>query len=187
MEEAVQGTAFFIDDFLDLGMPDNIRQALVRLNKKGSIRKAAQGIYYIPKPDKWDGSPLPISLDEVAKAVAEKSKTRVVPTGAYSLNILGLTTQVPATATYMTDGAPRKIKTATGAVIEFRHTSDMTWFSYKSDIMLLVVAAMREIGENEITTSELDIIKNHIARVATTDYEHDIKLAPVWILKKLSK
>lgn len=187
MKKAVQGTAFFIDDFLDLGMPDNIRQALVRLNKKGCIRKAAQGIYYIPKLDKWDGSPLPISLDELAKAVARKAKTRVVPNGAYSLNILGLSTQVPATVIYITDGAPRKIKTESGAVIEFRHTSDMTWFSYDSDIMLLVVAAMREIGENKITASELDIIKRHVAKVDTADYEHDIKLAPLWVLKRLSQ
>lgn len=44
-----------------------------------------------------------------AKDIACRDNARIVPTGLYAMNILGLTTQIPLKAVYITDGAPRKI------------------------------------------------------------------------------
>ena len=35
------------------------------------------------------------SVEEVAQAIARRDKARIIPTGIYAENILGLTTQVP--------------------------------------------------------------------------------------------
>ena len=51
--------------------------------------------------------------------------------------------------------------------------------------MLLVVLAMREIGENQLTDEQWNIIKTHLKQINKTDFNHDIKLAPVWIQEKL--
>lgn len=187
IRDKAPGTLFFTDDFMQIGEWSSIRQALTRLYKRGLIKRAAPGIYYMPKTDKWDGKELTPSAEEIARAISERAKTRFVPTGAYALNLLGLTTQVPGSVAFLTDGAPRKIKTENGTVIDIRHTSDMTWFSYNSKVMLLIVAAMREIGEKELTVADMDIIRLQLPKVAEQDYWHDINLAPVWVAKKLKR
>lgn len=187
IESKEAGTLYFMDDFLQYGTPDNVRQALARLYKRKIIKRAATGIYYIPKIDKWDNTPLSPSLSEIAKAVAERSGTRIAPDGQNALNILGLSTQVPAVATFITDGAPRKIKTEEGIILELKHTSNMTLFNYKSEIMLLIITAMREIGEPNVTQQDMDVICTFLTRVSDEDFEHDIKLAPLWVIKKLHR
>ena len=55
------------------------------------------------------GEVLP-TAEEVAQAIAKRDKIRLVPTGAYSLHALGLSTQIPLKLVFLTDGAARTIK-----------------------------------------------------------------------------
>ncbi|MCD8500524.1 MAG: type IV toxin-antitoxin system AbiEi family antitoxin domain-containing protein, partial [Bacillaceae bacterium] len=98
-----------------------VRHALSRLCKSGLILRLAEGIYLYPKIDKELGlGVLYPSIDTIAKAIAKKDKARIVPTGVYALNRLGLSTQVPANAVYLTDGSPRRIKVGKGKGILFK-------------------------------------------------------------------
>jgi hypothetical protein len=47
--------------------------------------------------------------------------------------------------------------------------------------MMLIVSAMREIGEQGFTEEYRTQIKPFIEKVTKTDFEHDITLAPVWV------
>lgn len=51
--------------------------------------------------------------------------------------------------------------------------------------MTLIVSAMREIGENNITDEQLSIIKEHFSHITKQEFEADIKLMPIWIRKIL--
>jgi len=183
-----RGKIFFLDDFAGLGTPDTIKKSLQRLTNSGLLVRLANGIYWYPKKEKELygvkilGKP---TLDEIAKAIAKRDKARIVPTGLHALNLLNLSTQVPANIVYLTDGTARKIRIGEGKGILFKHTSEVKRLSYKSEYLMLIVSALREIGENNITDRQFSIIKEHFSRITKQEFETDIKLVPVWIRKIL--
>ena len=161
-------------------------ESLIRLCERNVIVRLAHGIYYKPKFDKELGLGMLLpSLDDIALAIAKRDHSRIVPTGDYALNSLGLSTQVPANAVYLTDGSPRRISIGKGHGIMFKHTSELKALSFRSDLMMRIVAAMRAIGEGKITDEQKRILKEHIKNVAEGDYNEDIKLAPAWVRKEL--
>jgi len=183
-----RGKLFFPDEFAALGTPDAIRLALGKLHKSGLIMRVAHGIYYYPKinRNKYIKSKyLSPSIDEIAYGIAKRDKIRIVPTGVYALNTLGLSTQVPANAVFITDGAPRRISVGKGKGILFKHTSEARSLAYKSKLLMLIVSALREIGEGKVTAEQLEIIKSHFSHITKQEFETDIQLMPLWIRKIL--
>ncbi|KAA6310119.1 hypothetical protein EZS27_038519, partial [termite gut metagenome] len=116
-----RGNLFFANDFQPFGSGDTIRQVLSRLCKEEFIIRLANGIYLYPKINKRFGIVYP-SIEDIAKAIAKKEKSRLIPTGVYALNKLGLSTQVPMKVVFLTDGSPRIIKVGKKATIHFRKT-----------------------------------------------------------------
>ena len=183
-----RGTLFFPDLFAHTASSDAVRSALVRLCKDGDIIRVAQGIYCYPKIDKkWGRGVIPPSIEDIANGIAKRDKVRIAPTGAYVLNILGLSKQVPANIVFVTDGSSRKVSVGKGNGILFKHTSEMRTFAYRSKLMLLIVMALRDIGEENITEQQMNIIRGHLEKVPTDDFQKDILLAPVWVRKKLQQ
>lgn len=181
-----RGTLFFPDLFAQTASSDAIRSALVRLCKDGEIIRVAQGIYCYPKIDtKWGSGVIPPSIEDIANGIAKRDKVRIAPTGAYVLNMLGLSTQVPANVVFVTDGSSHKVSVGKGNGILFKHTSEMRTFAYRSKLMLLIVMALREIGEENITEQQMNIIRSHLGKVPTDDFQKDILLAPIWVRKIL--
>ena len=162
VEQAKDGTIFIPDDFTMCGTPDAVRSGLSRLCRNGKLYRFAKGIYYVPLYDKWDGTLREPSLDDIALKIAQRDSARIIPTGAYALNRLGLSTQVPANIVYITDGSARQIKFGEGKSITFRHSNDLGNFAYHSKLMQLAVLAMREIGEKSITETQKGKIKSMI-------------------------
>ena len=182
VEHAKEGTIFIPDDFTTCGTPDAVRSGLSRLCRNGNLCRFAKGIYYIPTYDKWDDTLREPSLDAIALKIAQRDNARVIPTGAYALNKLGLSTQVPANSIYITDGSARQMRFGEGKSITFRHSNDLGNFAYQSQLMQLAGLAMREIGEKNITKDQKEIIKKMITEhVSEQDFNHDIVLAPTWI------
>lgn len=181
-----RGSLFFPDNFALTGTSDAVRSALVRLCRDGALMRVAQGIYCYPKIDtKWGSGVIPPSVEEIAYGIAKRDKVRIAPSGAYVLNQLGLSTQVPANVVFVTDGSPRKVSIGKGKGIQFKHTSEMRTFAYSSKLMLLIVTALREIGEDHVTEEQMGIIRQHLEKVPQKEFQKDILLAPVWVRKKL--
>ena len=61
----------------------------------------------------------------------------------------------------------------------------MRVFAFQSQLMELIVAAMREIGQDNITDEQITIIYTHLDQVGLDDYNHDIQLAPIWVRNTL--
>jgi len=54
--------------------------------------------------------PVPADLDQIAAALARKTGSRLQSAGGQAANALGLSTQVPARAVYLTDGQTRSVQ-----------------------------------------------------------------------------
>ena len=188
VELSQRGTLFFPDSFSSLGSSDAVRSALVRLCQNNILIRVAQGIYYYPKVDtKWGSGLIPPSVEEIALGIAARDKVRIAPTGSYALYQLGLSTQIPANVVFITDGSQRRVSIGKGRGIFFKHSSNMRLFAFQSQLMALIVAAMREIGQDNVTNDQMTIINNHLAQVSQDDYNHDIQLAPIWVRNTLTK
>lgn len=188
VELSERGTLFFPDSFSALGSSDAVRSALVRLCKNNILIRVAQGIYYYPRIDtKWGSGIIPPSIEEIARGIAMRDKVRIAPTGSYAMYQLGLSTQIPANVVFMTDGSQRRISIGKGRGIFFKHSSNMRVFAFQSQLMELIVAAMREIGQDNITDEQITIVNTHLDQVDRDDYNHDIQLAPIWVRNTLLK
>jgi predicted transcriptional regulator of viral defense system len=188
IKKSKRGKIFFHNDFATLGNPGAIRLALSRIEKKGLLFRSAHGIYSYPRLSKieWiDEKYIFPSIDEIAKAIAKRDKIRIVPTASHALNALGLSTQVPANVVYITDGSPRRIKVGKGRGILFQHTAEVKQLAYKSKLLMLIVSALREIGEGKATPQQLEIIKSHLTNVSQKELNADIQLMPLWVRKTL--
>jgi hypothetical protein len=179
-----RGTIFFPEQFDSIGSSESIRQALSRICREKTIIRLSKGVYLFPYIDKELGILYP-SVERVAKAIAKRDKSRIQSTGLYALNKLGLSTQVPMKVVFYTDGMPRKI-TIGKQVIVFMKTAPKK-LSFKGEIMPLIVAAMKEIGKDNITDDDLQIIKKSLTLESKDVVLADAYIAPQWITDVLIK
>ena len=171
---------FFPNSFAKFGSPESVRQALNRLEKKGKLIRISHGIYLYPKKHKLLGTLMP-TLEEVAYAISKRDKARIIPTGIQALNKLGLSTQVPLNVIYLTDGTSRSVKIGNRS-IKFRRASPKI-LSVKSEVVLLVIQGLRELGEENVNSKIIEKIQSILENVDLNILKHDIGLAPRWIAK----
>jgi hypothetical protein len=179
-----KGSLVFPDDYLGYGSSDAIRKALDRLEDKQVIVRVAQGIYVRPKISKLLGPLIP-SVEEIAEAITKRDRIRTIPSGSYALNTLGLSTQVPMNIVLLTDGSPREIKVGK-RIIKFKKTTPKNLLA-KGQISRLVIQALKEIGNGNVSKQEEEKIINLLKKENEKDLKNDIILAPVWIQKIMNK
>jgi hypothetical protein len=185
-----RGKIIFASDFAGVGTGEAVKKALFRLQKSGLLVRVAHGIYCYPKlntfkysDEKYD---LP-SVEEIAEQIAKRDKIRIVPTGSYALNALGLSTQVVMNVVFITDGAARRIKVGKRRGILFIHTSEARRLAFKSKLLMLIDSALREIGEGNLTEEQQQIIKEKLSFATQQEIDKDIELMPVWIRNLIIK
>lgn len=174
------GKPLFPSDFKGLGSEAAIKMALMRLAREDKLDRIAHGIYVVPKEDSRLGK-IPPSLEEVAQAIAERDHARIRPAGAFALNKLGLSTQVPTRLVYITDGAPRHIRVGKRS-IKFKPASPRN-LAYKGKISGLVVQAFKELGNKGVTDEVIRKVKTLLRNEKPEVIMTDAKLAPYWIAK----
>lgn len=179
-----KGSIIFPADYSEIGSAEAVKKVLLRLEHQGFLQRLAFGIYLYPKKSKLLGSLTP-GLEEIAKAIAERDAARIVPTGVYALNRLGLSTQVPLNVVYLTDGASRKVRVGK-RFIRFKKTSPRNLAAI-GPISRLVIQALKAIGMGKVEPHEerriLEVLKNE----KIENIKNDILFAPEWIKKILRK
>ena len=176
-----RGTIFSPTDFTTLGEPKSVLKALERLTNSGKIIRIARGIYCFPKIDKTLGlGVIYPSFEEIAQSIAKRDKARIVPTGLYALNRLGLSTQVPMNIIYLTDGSARKIKINNDRSIQFKHTAPKH-LAFRNELAMLIVFALKELSRERVTKEHLEKIKNILQKEPKEKILVDAKLMPAWI------
>jgi hypothetical protein len=178
------GNLFAINDFADFNNDNLVTRTLSRLQNEGVIVRVATGIYMNPKRTQF-GILYP-TIDQIAKKIAERDKAQIMPTGDTALNILRLSTQVPINAVYITNGAKRKVKVGERNII-FKNVIQKN-FQFKGKLLPLIIIALKELGEKQITEEiRIKITKFIVESNADeqTTMMHDLYLSPVWIKELL--
>lgn len=179
IESMAKEEVFIISDFSDLADEATVRKALSRLEEDGKIRRIMRGVYENPKFNDFLGEYVKPHPDKIAKALARNYGWTIVPCGDTALNMLGLSTQVPAVWLYVSDGNYREY-TCGNFVIQFKRTAnkEISKISFKT---ALVIQAIKALGKDKITDDVIEKIRS-----LTTDEEKEqmfveAKYATAWI------
>lgn len=113
-----EGTPLGAKELLHLGSRAAVDQTLSRLVRRGRLLRAGRGIYALPVETRF-GTHAP-STSKMVEGLATQRGETIVPHGAAAANSLGLTTQVPMRAVYLTSGRNRRLKLG-AQTVEFRH------------------------------------------------------------------
>ena len=174
-----KGKIIFSSNYANFGTDVAVRHTFSRLCKNGLLIRLSAGIYLYPEIDSEIGVIYP-SIEKIAKEIAKQEKARIIPTGVFALNTLGLSTQVPMRVVFLTDGTPRMINIEGEASIKFKKLAPK-FFSFKSKLMSLIVFSLREIGENKATSEQLKRIKELLRNEKQELIKNDLNLAPMWV------
>ncbi len=179
IDGARPGTVFFVNDFAEF---DNeyVSKILSLLKDFGVLERLAKGIYYKPIITQY-GNVYP-SAEKIVRLIAEHENAEILPTGEYALNALGFSTQIPMKAVYLTTGSPRTINIG-NKKIRLKHRAPSS-YSYKSQLMPLLVLALKAKGKSNITPKDIDRIEEIVSNSAEGQrIKEDLSVAPVWIRK----
>lgn len=182
-----RGWVFAPKDFLDLGSRAIVDQALSRLARQGIIRRLDRGVYDFPKHHAILGTLSP-DANGLARAVAPKTSSKIFASGASAANTLGLSTQVPAKATYMTNGPSRSKKIA-GRTVIFKHAS-VPLLDNVSDKANLTLQALAYLGKNNIDSLVLQHCINALTDRDVRGLVAHVDRTPSWmadIILKIKK
>jgi hypothetical protein len=180
IKKAKRGTLFFVDSFIRFGGQKAVSKALQRLVSKGEIIRVSPGIFVRPQSDPVIGTVIP-NADQIALAISKRDKARIVPTGIYSLNKLGISAQVPLNIVYLTDGSPRKIKLGKN-IITLKKTAPKN-VAALGKISKLVIQALKYLSRKNVDEKVITQIHSKLKNESRIYLEHDILLAPEWIRK----
>lgn len=153
-----KGMVFSAADFYDIANTDAINQTLSRLAKEGRIRRIIQGLYDVPEYSELLQEYAVPRIDMVAEALARKFNWTIAPSGDTALNALHLSTQVPNTWSYVSDGPIRNYTIGT-VKLTFR-TVKQREISGFHRITVTVIQALRAIGKDNITDNEIEKLRS---------------------------
>jgi hypothetical protein len=173
-----RGSVVLPANFLDLGSRQAVGVALHRLEKTKSIRRLSRGVYDYPMEDPLLGELSP-TIEAITKALSQRDRLRLQPTGAYALNLLGLSEQVPAKIVFLTEGESRTLKIGP-MTIELRRTTPRNMAS-SGRLSGLIIQGFRSLGKDHVTKARIEKLKSTIPLKQRKELLKDIALAPAWM------
>ena len=182
-----RGGVFTPKDFLDFASHETSRQTLARLARESTIRRLLRGVYDYPRFSTLLGAPASPDPDAIARAIARAHGWTILPAGETALNLLGLSTQVPAQWQYFSDG-PSKTFEWQGGNLVFKHRAnkETTILSPKT---ALLVQALKTLGETHVDDSVIDTLRAKFDKRERARAVREARYATSWVyefIKRLS-
>ena len=179
------GTVYVAIDFVDISDKTNVNAYLARLVDEGLIRRVLRGVYDKPEYNDFLEEYVAPSPDKVANALARNFGWSIVPCGDTALNLLGLSTQVPAAWVYVSDGTYKEY-TYDNTTIQFKKTTnkEVSKLSYKT---ALTVQALKALGKDKID----DTVISRLSKLLTPEEKktmlEEAKAATSWIYEYIKQ
>ena len=173
------GTVFVPIDFVLLTDKKTASVSLSRLEKEKIVLKIMRGVYYKAEYNDFLQEYVAPEPDAVAHAIARNYGWTIVPFGDTALNILGLSTQVPATWGYISDGTYKEYS-YNQTTIRFKKTSnkEISKLSYKT---ALVVQALKTLGKDNVKDTIITKLKNTLTDNEKETLLIEAKAVTSWI------
>lgn len=180
-----RGWSFCKNDFIDLGNADAIDKALSRLTQSQRIRRIAHGLYDYPRFSDLLQKTLSPDIDQVAYAYARKFSWRIEVSGDSALNLLGLSTQIPAQYIYLSDG-PSKSYDVMGVQLNFKKSS-LKDIGFKHRESTLIVQALKALGKEHLSAEVFAKIREQIAKESFAKILRDTQGSTGWIYEAIKQ
>lgn len=181
IQNAKIGTVFVPIDFALITDKKTASVSLSRLEKEKIVLKIMRGIYYKAEYNDFLDEYVAPQADAVAHALSRNYGWTIVPCGDTALNLLGLSTQIPAAWVYVSDG-PYKEYTYNQTTIKFKRTTnkEISKLSYKT---ALVVQALKALGNDSINDSVITKLKNTLTEEEKKTMLIEAKAVTSWIFE----
>lgn len=176
--KAKPGWVFTPFDFLDIGSPSLVGMVLLRLLRKGVVRRLSRGIYDTPRVHPRLGI-LPPAVEAIARAIARRDGATIQPSDATAANLLRLSEQVPARIEYETDG-PSRVVTIGKLTIRFRRRPRRK-VGAVHPMSSMVFAGLRSLGRNHATPSRVKHLREELEPKDRQQLLRDLPKAPAWM------
>ena len=182
---AADGTVFATSDFSDITDNNTIRQNMLRLVNEGVLRRIINGIFEKPKYSKLLGEYVAADPDAVAKALARSYHWTIAPCGNTALNMLGLSTQVTAVWSYISDGPYRKYEwNATHLEFKHRTNREITGLSYMT---ALLIQALKTLGKENITQDTIETLSSKLSPEEKTAAIKEASESTDWVYQYIKQ
>lgn len=157
---AAEGSIFVNSDFADIADTETVRRNLNRFVKSGMLRRILKGVYEKPEYSEMLKEYVAADPHAVAEALARSYRWTIAPCGDTALNLLGLSTQVTAVWSYISDG-PYKTYEWNSTKLEFKHRTnkEITGLSYMT---ILVIQALKTLGKTNVTSKTVQMLKSRL-------------------------
>lgn len=158
--QAPDGSVFVNSDFADITDTNTIKQIISRLIKEGTLRRIIRGVFEKPKYSKLLQEYVAADPTEIANALARCYHWTIAPCGDTALNKLGLSTQVTAVWSYISDG-PYKTYEWDKTKIEFKHRTNKE-ITGLSPTTILVIQALKTLGKENTDSKVIRILSHRL-------------------------
>lgn len=158
--QAPDGSVFVNSDFADIADTNTIKQIISRLIKEGTLRRIIRGVFEKPKYSKLLQEYVAADPNEIANALARCYHWTIAPCGDTALNKLGLSTQVTAVWSYISDG-PYKTYEWDKTKIEFKHRTNKE-ITGLSPTTILVIQALKTLGKENTDSKVIRILSHRL-------------------------
>ena len=166
---------------LHLGNRAAVDQVLSRLARSGELMRICQGVYMRPVETRFG-----LRAPRVGKALAALSKIwgeTIVPCGGAAANRLGLTTQNPVRAVYLTSGPNRRLHFGS-SMVELRHAP--RWqLAAPHRKAGDVIRALAWLGPEEVEDS-LEAVLPTLSEADRDEHAAARAVMPIWMAEPVS-
>ena len=173
------GTVFVATDFVDVSDKTSVNTYLTRFEEEGIIRRVLRGVYEKPEYNEFLDEHVAASPDKIAHALARNYGWTIVPCGDTALNLLGLSTQIPAAWVYVSDGTYKEYDYEQ-ITIKFKRTTnkEISKLSYKT---ALVVQALKALGKENVDDTVVSKLKSTLTKEEKEAMLIEAKAVTSWI------
>jgi len=186
IDKAEPGSVFIPSDFFDVTEAAKVNVCLNRLIKSGGLKRIMRGVFAKPRYSALLRRDIPPRSDDIAKAIARNYGWTVVPSGDTALNMLGLSTQVPAVWSYVSDG-PYRAYEADGVTLHFRHTDNKNEIIEVSYRTALVIQALKALGKGNIDERAVKKLSGQFDRDEKRKMLEESRRVTAWVYACIKK
>ncbi len=162
--------------FMKFGARAAVDKALSRLVKEGALSRVGRGLYVRPKKSPYVGE-VPPRIVEVVRAKAGKAVIQV--NGAEAARKLGLSTQVPAKALFLTNGPSRRFNVGE-LEVTLKHVASRKLLLAGRPAGL-AISAFWYLGKDELNAEIVEKVREILPAAEFRALRNELPSMPIWM------
>lgn len=156
---------------------------MFRLEKENKIRRIINGVYDKPPFSTIINEYGVPRIDKLAEALSRRFNWTIAPSGDTALNLLHISTQVPNSWEFVSDGPYREYM-IDNTTLKFKHIMPREINGY-SKITIMVIQGLRAIGKDNITENQIQRFSNILSNEDKQTILSEAKNSTAWIYKNI--